>query len=392
MDFDPTWLLVGLPLAFALGWLASRADLRQLGRQRRDPSRTYHEGLNLLLNEKPDEAIDAFIAAVQLEPDTAELHFALGSLFRRRGEFERALRVHEHLAQRADLSAADRARARRALAQDYMKAGLFDRAEAAWRALLGGAQDADARQALLSLAERAHDWPQALEMARRLEASQPGAFAARIAHHECEQALLADAGGQAAEAEAALERARAAAPQAPRPLVLAGERAARAGDPAAACAAWDRLREVDPAAFLLVAGAYAEAARRAGLAAAATAALQALHDRLPAVELLQALRVLADSEPPHLREAALQGVAQRLRDQLARQPSLGAAQQWLELPAPLRGDEADQALLQQALARAGRPLQRYRCAACGFEAERHFWQCPGCLSWESFPPRRIEAL
>ncbi|HLL18499.1 MAG TPA: lipopolysaccharide assembly protein LapB, partial [Rubrivivax sp.] len=120
------WLLIGLPVAFALGWMASRFDLRQLRREREDAPRAYFKGLNLLLNEQQDKAIDAFIEAVQSDPDTTELHFALGNLFRRRGEFERAVRVHEHLLGRADLKASDRARAQLALAHDYMKAGLFD--------------------------------------------------------------------------------------------------------------------------------------------------------------------------------------------------------------------------------------------------------------------------
>ena len=109
MDFDFQWLLIGLPVAFALGWLASRFDLRQVKRDNRDAPRAYFKGLNLLLNEQQDKAIDAFIEAVQNDPDTTELHFALGNLFRRRGEFERAVRVHEHLLQRADLPAAERA-------------------------------------------------------------------------------------------------------------------------------------------------------------------------------------------------------------------------------------------------------------------------------------------
>src|SRR5215204_4406517 len=121
MDFDLSWVLLGLPIAFVLGWLASRFDLRQLRLENRQAPKAYFRGLNFLLNEQQDQAIDAFIEAVQNDPDTTELHFALGNLFRRRGEFERAVRVHEHLLGRADLKAADRARAQQALAHDYMK-------------------------------------------------------------------------------------------------------------------------------------------------------------------------------------------------------------------------------------------------------------------------------
>ena len=120
--------------------------------------KAYHKGLNLLLNEQHDKAIDAFIEAVQQDPDTSDLHFALGNLFRRRGEYERAVRVHQHLLGRADLPKDERVRAQHALAQDYMKAGLFDRAEEAYKALAGSAFDTEARLALLDLHERARDW------------------------------------------------------------------------------------------------------------------------------------------------------------------------------------------------------------------------------------------
>ena len=137
MDFDLSWVLWGLPIAFVLGWLASRLDLRQLRIENRQAPKAYFRGLNFLLNEQQDQAIDAFIEAVQNDPDTSELHFALGNLFRRRGEYERAVRVHEHLLSRGDLSRADRHRAQHALALDFLKAGLLDRAEEALRKLEG---------------------------------------------------------------------------------------------------------------------------------------------------------------------------------------------------------------------------------------------------------------
>jgi lipopolysaccharide biosynthesis regulator YciM len=137
MDFDLQWILIALPVAFGLGWLASRLDLRQWKREQRDAPKAYFKGLNLLLNEQQDKAIDAFIEAVQNDPDTSELHFALGNLFRRRGEYERAVRVHQHLLQRGDLPQAERDRAQHALAQDFLRAGLFDRAEEAFKALDG---------------------------------------------------------------------------------------------------------------------------------------------------------------------------------------------------------------------------------------------------------------
>ena len=383
MDFDLQWLLIGLPAVFALGWMASRLDLRQLKRERDDSPRAYFKGLNLLLNEQQDQAIDAFIVAVQNDPDTTELHFALGNLFRRRGEFERAVRVHQHLLDRADLKAADRVRAQLALAQDFMKAGLFDRAEAAWRALLGTAFDGEAQLALLSLYERSRDWPHAAEVARQLERSEAGAFASRIAHYECELAEESDAQGDTAAGDAALQRAREAAPEASRPGVLAGQRLRRRGDHAGALAAWDDLRARRPAAFLLVAADYAASAQACGQAAAAQGALETALHQMPAIELLQALEQVDGSD-------AAQRLP-RLLGHLKAHPSLSAAQLLFSLAPQDWTDEARTAL-REAVARAARPMQRYRCAACGFEAQHYFWQCPGCLSWDSYPPQRLDAL
>jgi lipopolysaccharide assembly protein B len=383
MELDLQWLLLGLPLAFALGWLASRLDLRQLKRERDDSPRAYFKGLNLLLNEQQDKAIDAFIEAVQNDPDTTELHFALGNLFRRRGEFERAVRVHQHLLGRSDLKAAERDRAQLALAQDFMKAGLFDRAEAAWRALLPTPYHGQAQLALLSLYERSRDWANAATVARELQAEGAGSFASRIAHYECELAEAADAKGDESTALAALARARQAAPQSARPLVLAGQRLRHKGEHAAAVAVWDELRRHHGAAFLLVASDYADSAKAAGQQAQAHAALSAALAELPAIELLQALQPL-DGQTPAER-------LPRLLAHLKQHPTLSAAQLLFALEPEHWTDEA-RAALRDALARAAKPLQRYRCAACGFEAQHYFWQCPGCLSWDSYPPQRIDAL
>src|SRR4029450_582406 len=149
MDFDLQWLLIGFPIAFGFGWIASRIDIGQWKRAQRESPKAYFKGLNLLLNEQHDKAIDAFIEAVQQDPDTSDLHFALGNLFRRRGEYERAVRVHQHLLNRADLPTGERDRAQHGLAQDYMRAGLFDRAEEAWKALEGTSFDTEARFARL---------------------------------------------------------------------------------------------------------------------------------------------------------------------------------------------------------------------------------------------------
>jgi lipopolysaccharide assembly protein B len=383
MEFDLYWLLLALPVAFLAGWLASRTDLKQLKRDERASPQAYFKGLNLLLNEQQDKAIDAFIEAVQHDPDTSDLHFALGNLFRRRGEYERAIRVHQHLLARADLPRDERERAQHALAQDFMKAGLFDRAEDAFKALEGTAFATDARLALLSLHERSRNWHPAIDVARQLEQGGTGSFAQRMAHHWCEVAHEADARGRPEEAEQALQRAREAAPQAARPLVMLGQRLARAGQHDQALAVWEELMARQPQSFALIAMDYARCAQATGQEAAVLVKLQRLYDQAPSVDVLQALNTLQPDADAR-RKALL--------SHIAAQPSLTAAQglirERLATHVPMSEPEIE--LVQQAMLTAAKPLQRYRCAACGFESQHYFWQCPGCQGWDTYPPRRLE--
>jgi lipopolysaccharide assembly protein B len=384
MGFDLQWLLLGLPLAFALGWLGSRLDLRQARREQNKSPQAYFKGLNLLLNEQHDKAIDAFIEAVQHDPDTSDLHFALGNLFRRRGEYERAVRVHEHLLNRADLPRAERERAQHALAQDFVKAGLFDRAEQAYQALEGSSFDSEARFALLTLHERSRNWHAAVTMAQKLERTGTASFAARIAHYWCEIALEADARQQTTEGDSALARARTICPQAARPLVLAGQRAMQHGDHASAVQLWGELLATQPAAFNLVAKDYAASAVACDQKPVALERLREVYRRAPSLDILSALSVV-------------QGLGhidrQRVLEHLQEQPNLSTAQELLRHAE--RGPELsllEATSVREAVGRAAKPLQRYRCAACGFEAQHYFWQCPGCSTWDSYPTQRLEDL
>lgn len=379
MDFDLGWILLGLPVAFVLGWLASRLDLRQLRIENRRAPKAYFKGLNYLLNEQQDQAIDAFIEAVQKDPDTTELHFALGNLFRRRGEYQRAVRVHEHLLSRGDLSAADRQRAQHDLALDFLKAGLLDRAEDALRKLEGTRYEAQALLALLAIYERSRDWPQAAEIAQKLQDHGEGSFSGRMAHYLCEQATARNAAGDAEGAGQLLGRAIEVAPQAPRPRIDLALMQFKADRHAQALQTLLALADVAPQSVPLIASALAQTGSAAGQADRALAALQASYDSFASLDVLDAIVAL---EGPPARQRYLQ--------HLEREQSLVATARWLA--GEKLEHEQFHPQVQRAIEHATRPLTRYRCAACGFEAKQHFWQCPGCQAWDSYPPRRVEEL
>jgi lipopolysaccharide biosynthesis regulator YciM len=383
IDFQLHWLLISLPIAFALGWLASRLDLKQWQRELRTSPKTYYTGLNFLLNEQQDKAIDAFIDAMQHDPETTELHFALGNLFRRRGEFERAVRVHEHLIARGDLSSSDHVRAQYALAQDFTKAGLFDLAEQAHLQLMGSSYEIESCRALLALYERSRDWAAAISMAEKLETLGIGSYTGQVAHYRCEIAsMLLKSDTDAALKQ--LQLAQAIAPQSPRAYVMLGQLWALYAHPIRpdqALKVWGDLLNLPTAPLDLIADDIAQLAlKHSEVYSSALELLQAAYELRPSLDILQALSTLEPSQKPA-----------RLQQHLHQHPSLSAAAAVLQLPS----EHLDASLvseLQTAVERSSQPLHRYRCAACGFEAQRYFWQCPGCLNWDAYPPQRMDEL
>jgi lipopolysaccharide biosynthesis regulator YciM len=254
---------------------------------------------------------------------------------------------------------------------------LLDRAEDALRKLEGSAHEGQALLALLAIYERSRDWAQATEIAEKLEALNQGNFAGRRAHYLCELAAAAPP----PEAELLLREAMRLAPTGPRPSIDLAALKRKAGDNDGAFAIFTSLAGAAPAAVPLAARALVETAQACGRAQDALRILQASYAQAPSLDVLEGIVALQ----PDVASAH----AWYLKH-LEREPSLVAASKWVAGDALVRADV--QPHLQRALDHAAKPLTRYRCAACGFEANQHFWQCPGCQSWDSYPPRRVEEL
>jgi lipopolysaccharide assembly protein B len=386
MEFEYWWLL-GFPLFFGLGWLAARIDIKHLVRDSRALPTSYFKGLNFLLNEQPDKAIEAFIEVVKVDPETVELHFALGSLFRRRGEHDRAIRMHQHLLERADLGAEQRAAALFELGQDYLKAGILDRAEEVFQRLSDGAHAAEARRFLLEIFQQEKDWEKAAAMAKRLESETGESRARETAHFLCELAATETTHSRPDAARAHLEAALEANRKCVRASLQLGDLERAAGNQDRAIEHWKRIESQNPAYLALVAQRLLEAQRAAGRLEEGLTLLTGYLERYPSLDLLDA--VFQSTLESKGAEAAYKLV----RDELRRNPTLLGLDRLLEaqiVGAASAERRRDLELVRNLVHSHTRRLARYRCENCGFKARQFHWLCPACGGWETYPPRRSE--
>jgi lipopolysaccharide biosynthesis regulator YciM len=386
MEFEYWWLL-GFPIFFGLGWLAARVDIQHLVRDSRALPTSYFKGLNFLLNEQPDKAIEAFIEVVKVDPETVELHFALGSLFRRRGEYDRAIRMHQHLLERADLGVEQRAAALFELGQDYLKAGILDRAEDVFQRMAEGAHAGEARRFLLEIYQQEKDWDKATAMAQRLEKETGQSRAREMSHFLCEQAAGEATHSRPDTARRLLEAALDANRKSVRASLQLGDLERSYGSVDRAIEHWKRIEAQNPAFLALAAQRLLDAHRDAGRFEEGLTLLTGYLERYPSLDLLDA--VFQSTLESKGAEAAYKLV----RDELRRNPTLLGLDRLLEaqiVGATNPDRRRDLELVRNLVHSHTRRLARYRCENCGFKARQFHWLCPGCGGWESYPPRRSE--
>jgi lipopolysaccharide assembly protein B len=387
MDLDFWWLLV-IPVAFALGWMASRYDLKALVSESANLPRSYFRGLNFLLNEQPDKAIDAFIEVAKLDPETVELHFALGNLFRRRGETDRAIRVHQNLLSRSDLPVSERDHALYELGQDFLKAGMLDRAEETFGKLKSGDYALGAQRALLTIYEIEKDWNRCIDTARGLETMGAASLDLEIAQFHCELAQEALQQKKPEEARRQLALALKANVHNVRATILAGDVDAASGASESALAHWREVEAQNPAYLPLVAEKVMKAYESLGRAEEGAQLLTTWVDAYPSNDLL---------DVAYKYVAALRGAdaAHALaRTQMQKSPNLAGMSRLLEAQQATAEEprRSELELMRKLLAQRTKNLPRYTCQNCGFRARLFYWQCPGCSGWETYAPRRVEPV
>lgn len=377
------WQLLFFPLFFGLGWAAARIDIQHLVKESRALPRSYFQGLNFLLNEQPDRAIESFVDAVKVDPQTIELHFALGSLFRRRGETERAIRMHQNLIERDDLPQDLKLQALAELGQDYLKAGLLDRAEEVFNKLLDSAMVNDAKRNLLEIYQLEKDWAKAIAIAAEVPdiASQK-----EIAEYYCELAAAEMIRSRPEVASGFLKTALERNRKCVRASLLQGDIEVQQDRIEEAVACWQRIEQQDPTYMALVAQRLLDAFRKLARRDEGLQLLRGYLERYPSLDLLDVVfQLVLESEGP---DAAYSMV----RDELKRNPTLLGFDKLIEARLLVSPPEAraDLDLAKSIVQGYTRRLARYRCDNCGFKARQFYWRCPACGGWETYSPKRTE--
>jgi len=382
--FDATWLLFLLPLAVISGWIAARQDQRAKKRKGLGEIPTgYFKGLNLLLNEQPDKAIEVFIKVLEVDSDTVETHLMLGNLFRRRGEIERATRIHQNLIARPKLDHHQRTQALFELAQDYLKAGLLDRAEDLLLEYAEIEKDPEpALRQLLYVYQQEKEWDQAIVIAKRFAKASGKSANEMIAHFLCEQAEDEIKKKNTEAAKSLLKKALSKDPDSVRANILRGQIARSAGDCKKAIKYWKEIEAQDrrylPEVLDQLSECFKETGSMDDWMHLLNTALE--HDR--AIPVM--LKLAEEIESAEGLSAAREFVIEELRQQ----PSMHGLSRMIHLSA-MQADgqsKSDLETLQAIIERVLKSRKNYLCEHCGFRGTAIHWQCPGCKRWNTVKP------
>ncbi len=389
------WWLILLLVFFAFGWVTARIDLKQLLNEAKTLPAEYFKGLNYLITNQHDKAIESFSEAAQDNADSFELNFALGSLLRRRGEIDRAIHLHKALLSNPDLVSQQRLAVTAELAQDYLKAGLFDRAEALFESLEDERYRQPSLRALLEIYVREREWERAIKAANELEQLSGVSFRTEVANYYCELAMNAKLSENLEEAKALLNQALAESKACVRANVLLGDIAFDTQEYGLAITYWKHIEFQNPEYLTLVA---AKMLRAYQAQNQIETGLQLINHYHSTYHLAPIQTVLFEST---LTENGPKDAAIMARQSLIKEPSLHTIDQLLQAKILLdeqqttedalqEDHQADRQLMQQAIHHAIDQKLTYACSQCGFKAKYHHWQCPACNAWESLETEAMQ--
>lgn len=377
------WWLLALPAFFGLGWLAARIDIKHVLSEARSLPAAYFKGVNHLLHGETNRAVEVYVDIAKHHVETVDLQFTLGMLFRRRGELERAIRMHQKLLARRDLDAPQKQSAQLELAIDFMKAGLFDRAEALLHDLADTPYARQARVELLAIYQQEHEWNKAIEVAQQLR-DESHTYQHEIAQFNCELAAQAITRGKVDEARQYLDRALSEHRQCARAKLMQGEMALEADDIESAIECWLSMEKQDVHYLALVARQMMAGYDKLGKGEEGDALLKRLLRQHPELDVVDVV---------YERLTARQGVKvayEFVRERLREHPTMPGLRKVLEAHLLVAPDEQKPELeiIIRLLNENTREHSMYYCSECGFKTRQYFWHCPACNDWETYPPVR----
>lgn len=380
--YELLWLL--LPVAAASGWImAKRSTVQGRHGRARDFNSEYFQGLNFLLNEQPDKAIEVFIRMLEVDSDTVETHLALGNLFRRRGEVDRAIRIHQNLIARPTLDKGQRSAALLELGQDYMRAGWLDRAESLFEELLeSNLHTVPALRHLLDIYQQEKEWDKAISVARRLGSETGQTLNPVIAQFYCEQAELASIKGDDNQATQSIKRALGHDKRCVRASLLQARMAIRADDCKAALKAFNQIEDQDIDYLTEVLDPMRQCYENLKALDAFKAHLREIINRYNGVSpVLMLADLIARTESD---TAALAFMTEQVR----KRPSVRGLGRMIDLnlnTATGKGKD-DLLILRDLVGQLLKTKPVYKCGHCGFAGKTLYWQCPGCKEWNTVKP------
>lgn len=376
-----------LPVAAASGWYVARKGAP--GRVASEADKTlrsdYMEGISYLLNEQPDKAIEVFIKVLEVDSETVETHLALGNLYRRRGEVDRSIRIHQNLIARDTLSPRQRNGALLELALDYLSAGLLDRAEHLFHDLAETeTYRVRALHELIEIYEQEKEWDKARTSAIRLEESVGEPYGGVIAHYYCEEAEHLKRKGELTEALQMVQEAHKADDACVRATLLEGDILADHGELEAAVNVYKRVEEQGVDYLPEVINRICRCSREAGKLSELSSYLSQNLEHHGGITALLALADLMDQQ--NGRRAAIEFMSEHLR----RHPSVRGLARLLELQQsePDASDSEQLPILRNLTAALLLNKSIYQCRKCGFSGKSLHWQCPSCKQWNTVKPIR----
>jgi lipopolysaccharide biosynthesis regulator YciM len=383
MPTESTFLLAGLFLLLAAaGWALGRFGERDEEDAPPPLNVDYLKGLNFLLNEQTDQALEHFLQMVRVDDKTIETHFALGNLFRRRGEVDRAIRIHQNIIARPDIAAEQRDQALYALSKDYLGAGLLDRAENMFERLAEGSRyQVQALQNLCGIYEQEKEWQRAIEAGQKLEQLGGRSLGLQIAHYYCELAEAAAAGGDYGAARQYVKNAQAGRPRTMRGALIRAHIARETDDYKTALRLYHRIIEEHTYLIAVALPEIVATYEREGSTAGLDRALQSMLDKNPDMSTLVAYTAIVNDI------GGIPVIDRCVEQYILNEPTLHEFVDLREISQS--GSDAHRNALdkvRRALSKLAAVTPRYQCKECGFSSQRLLWQCPSCRNWETQRP------